>query len=68
MFLLGAQLLYDGQAERSLKFFDRAKELPHRNPLPLPVAAEKKGPLDVQPAAAPQPAVKQQGREQPALF
>jgi hypothetical protein len=67
MFLVGAQLLYDGQAERSLKFFERAKELPHREGLPLPVA-EKKAPLDVQPAAAPQPAVKQPARDQPALF
>jgi tetratricopeptide (TPR) repeat protein len=68
MFLVGAQLLYDGQAERSLKFFDRAKELPRRDPLPLPAGGEKKAPLDVQPAAAPKPAVKQQGRDQPAVF
>ncbi len=73
MFLVGAQLLYDGQAERSVKFFERAKDLPHRDPLPLRDVAEKgiaerKAPVHAQPAAAPQPAVKKQRRDEPAVF
>lgn len=75
MFLLGAQLLYDGQAERSLKFFQRAKDLPHREELPLRGIAEraekagdKKPPLEVQPAAAPQPAGKKPRGNDPAIF
>jgi tetratricopeptide (TPR) repeat protein len=49
MFLLGAQLLYDGQAERALRFFERAKELHQGEPLPIP-GNEDKAPAGNNPA------------------
>ena len=77
MFLLGAQLLYDGQAERALRFFDRAKELNQGEPLPLPAAEDKaadenKPPaqevrVPLAPAPVPRPAPKARD-EQPGLF
>jgi tetratricopeptide (TPR) repeat protein len=77
MFLLGAQLLYDGQAERALRFFDRAKELHQGEPLALPAAAEIRpravaNPAALQPVAAPadaqRPARKKRPDDPPALF
>jgi hypothetical protein len=75
MFLVGAQLLYDGQAERALRFFDRAKELNQGDALPLPLAADNLGAADaarVQPVAAPagpaRPAAKKRQDEPPAVF
>ncbi len=50
MLLVGVQLFYDGQAERSLPFFRRAKELSQEEiPLPEIVAPGKVIPENVQP-------------------
>jgi tetratricopeptide (TPR) repeat protein len=76
MFLVATQLLYDGQAERALRFFERAKELHQGEALPLPAIAEKAAaaPADpaqlapvAVPADAPRPAPKKR-QDEPALF
>jgi len=73
MFLVGAQLLYDDQAERAMKFFDRAKEIHEQagaaQPLPLPLAEKPaaKNNAEAEPAQQPLPAAKKQ-EENPALF
>ena len=64
MLLIGAQLYYDGQPQRSLKFFRRAGELNRGALIALPPADAPPG----KEAGEPKPPPKQQAPKKPVVF